>query len=424
MPGHPSEDRPEHVPVVVVGGGQAGLSMSWTLAERGIRHLVLEANHPGHAWAVERWDTFCLVTPNWQCRLPGFPYDGDDPDGFMGRDEIVDYLARYAASFAPPLRCGVTVRRLERVAGGRFRLDTSDGPVTADQVVVATGGYHDPIVPRWAGELDPGLVQIHSSQYQTPTALPDGAVLVVGSGQSGAQVAEDLHLAGRQVHLCLGDAPRVARRYRGRDVVAWLDLMGFYDLPVERHPLKERVRDNTNHYVTGRDGGRDIDLRLRAREGMRLYGRFEHGTGTQFRFGGGVREKLDAADKVSADIKRSIDRFIAEQGVAAPEEPPYLPVWSPGPDRLSLDAAARRIRAIVWCIGFTMNFRWIGPDVLDPRGTPIHHRGVTNEPGLYMLGLPWMHSWGSGRFSGVARDAAYLAERIAARCLAEPSDAR
>ncbi len=409
-----------HLPVVVVGGGQAGLSMSRILSERGIRHLVLEANRPGHAWGAERWDTFCLVTPNWQCRLPGFPYDGDDPDGFMGRDEIVAYLDRYVRSFDPPLRCGVTVRRLDRLPEGGFRLDTTDGIVTADQVVVATGGYHDPIVPSWADGLDPGLLQLHSSQYRTPEALPDGAVLVVGSGQSGAQIAEDLHLAGREVHLCLGDAPRVARRYRGRDVVAWLDLMGFYDLPVERHPLRERVRDNTNHYVTGRDGGRDIDLRLRAAEGMKLYGRFEHGAGTRFRFGGGVREKLDAADKVSEDIKRSIDRYIAEHDVAAPEEAPYRPVWVPGPDTLSLDAAEARIRAVVWCIGFTMNFRWIGPDVLDGRGAPIHQRGVTAEPGLYLLGLPWLHSWGSGRFSGVARDAAFLADRIAAAPVAEP----
>ena len=168
IPGPIPGPIPGHVPVVIVGGGQAGLSMSWILTERGIRHLVLEANRPGHVWATERWDTFCLVTPNWQCRLPGFPYDGDDPDGFMRRDEIVDYLERYAASFEAPLRCGVTVRQLDRVAGGRFRLDTSDGPVTADQVVVATGGYHDPIVPRWAGALDPGLVQIHSSQYRAP----------------------------------------------------------------------------------------------------------------------------------------------------------------------------------------------------------------------------------------------------------------
>ena len=409
-----------HLPVVVVGGGQAGLSMSQILAERGIRHLVLEARQPGHVWSTERWDTFCLVTPNWQCRLPGFPYDGDDPDGFMGRDEIVAYLGRYVRSFDPPLRCGVTVRQLARLPDGGFRLDTTDGVVTADQVVVATGGYHDPIVPRWADGLDPGVLQLHSSQYRTPADLPDGAVLVVGSGQSGAQIAEDLHLAGRQVHLCLGDAPRVARRYRGRDVVAWLDLMGFYDLPVESHPLRERVRDNTNHYVTGRDGGRDIDLRLRAAQGMTLYGRFEHGAGTQFRFGSGVREKLDAADKVSEDIKRSIDRFIAEHDIAAPEEAPYHPVWVPGPDTLSLDAADAGIAAVVWCIGFTMNFRWIGPDVLDERGAPIHRRGVTAEPGLYMLGLPWLHSWGSGRFSGVARDAAFLADRIAAYDPAEP----
>ena len=262
-----------HHAVAVIGGGQAGLSISWYLTRSGIDHVVFEKHRAGHAWRAERWDTFCLVTPNWQCQLPGFPYQGPDPHGFMLRDEIIDYMDAFVASFNPPLREGVTVRNVRANGQHGFMLDATDGLHTADQVVIAAGGYQIPIIPRCAERLSGDIVQIHSSLYRNPDQLPEGAVLVVGSGQSGCQIAEDLHLAGRKVHLCVGDAPRVARRYRGKDVVEWLHLMGYYDLPVHEHPLREGVRDKTNHYVTGRDGGRDIDLRQRALEGMELYGR-------------------------------------------------------------------------------------------------------------------------------------------------------
>jgi len=237
---------------------------------------------------------------------------------------------------------------------------------------------------------------------------------VVGSGQSGCQIAEDLHLEGRPVHLCVGAAPRVARRYRGKDVVEWLHLMGYYDIPVEQHPLKEDVRDRTNHYVTGRDGGRDIDLRHRALEGMRLYGRLAGIEGGELRLVPDLRANLDAADAVSESIKRSIDGFIAKQGIAAPTEAPYVPPWEPKEEIETLDYRAADIRSIVWCIGFRTDFRWIDLPVFDGRGAPQHRRGVTGEEGLYFLGLQWLHSWGSGRFSGVARDAAHLADHIAA----------
>ena len=226
--------------VAVIGGGQAGLSISWYLTQSGIDHVVFEKERAAHAWRAERWDSFCLVTPNWQCQLPGFPYHGPDPHGFMLRDEIVAYMDAFVASFAPPLREGVTVRHLRSDAQHGFMLDATDGIHFADQVVVATGGYQIPIVPRCAERLPADIVQIHSSLYRNPGQLPAGAVLVVGSGQSGCQIAEDLHLAGRKVHLCVGDAPRVARRYRGKDVVEWLHLMGYYDLPVHEHPLRRR----------------------------------------------------------------------------------------------------------------------------------------------------------------------------------------
>ncbi len=412
---------PRDVPVAIVGGGQAGLSMSWHLCRRGIEHVVLERHVPFHAWREERWDSFCLVTPNWQCALPGHPYAGAEPHGFMVREEIIGYLDGFAAAFEAPVRSGVTVQRLTPAAGGGFDIATTMGPLHAAQVVVATGGYHDPILPPDAAELGPAVAQVQSARYRNPGALPPGAVLVVGTGQSGAQIAEDLHLAGRAVHLCVGDAPRVARFYRGRDVVDWLHDMGYYDIPVDRHPLREGVRDKTNHYVTGRDGGRDIDLRRFAREGMRLHGSLASIAGRRIAFRPDLAANLDDADATSERIKRSIDEFVAREGIAAPAEPPYLPPWQPDDDDRALDVRAAGIGSVVWCIGFRSNFRWIEAPVLEPRGTPRHVRGVTEQPGLFFLGLPWLHTWGSGRFSGVARDAEYLAELVARRAPAAVS---
>lgn len=241
------------VGVAIVGGGQAGLAMSHCLGERDVAHVVLERDRLGHDWRERRWDSFCLVTPNWQCDLPGFSYRGTDPHGFMARDEILDYLGAYARSFEPPLREAVEVTRLTREAGGAYELATSDGSLRAEQVVVATGGYHHPLVPAAAAGLPGDVEQVHSSAYRRPQALPDGPVLVVGTGQSGCQIAEDLHLAGRAVHLSVGSAPRVARFYRGRDVTDWLHDMGHYDLPATEHGLGDDIRLQANHYVTGRD---------------------------------------------------------------------------------------------------------------------------------------------------------------------------
>jgi putative flavoprotein involved in K+ transport len=411
-----------HVPVAVIGGGQAGLSISKLLKERGVEHVVLEKHRVAHTWRTERWDSFCLVTPNWQCQLPGFPYAGGDPDGFMVKDEIISYVEAFAASFDPPLYEGVGVTALRAAASGDgFHLTTSAGELTADQVVVAVGGYHTASLPRIAERLPDDLVQLHSSTYQNAQTLPEGAVLVVGSGQSGAQIAEDLHLAGRRVHLCVGRAPRTARWYRGRDVVAWLDMLGYYDLAVESHPLRAGVRDNTNHYVTGRDGGRDIDLRKFALEGMRLHGRLTEVAGTTLRFADDLAENLDRADAVSESIKTTIDRYIEEHRIDAPPEARYSPVWKPHGSERELDLQEAGIAAAVWCVGFRSDYRWIELPIFDGKGYPTHQRGVSSAPGLYFLGLPWQHTWGSGRFSGVARDATYLADRIEERIPADAS---
>ena len=409
-----------HYPVAVVGGGQAGLSVSYCLRERGIEHVVVEGNRVGNEWRERRWDSFCLVTPNWQCKLPGFPYQGDDPDGFMVRDEIIRYLEDYVAFFQPPLVEGVSVTGLRRSPSGVFELATSEGEFTADQVVVATGPYHTPSVPRLAERLPGGVEQIHSSRYRNPEQLPEGGVLVVGTGQSGCQIAEDLHLAGRQVHLAVGSAPRVARFYRGRDCVAWLDDMGYYAKDIGDFDDAGAVRMRVNHYVTGRDGGRDIDLRAFARDGMRLYGRLTGIDGTRLAFADDLKVNLDRADAVAEGIKDSIDAHITAQGIEAPDEARYVPVWEPSEEAASLDLEAAGITSVVWSTGFTRDHRWVEIPAFDGRGYPMHWRGATSTPGLYFLGLPWQYSWGSGRFEAVGRDAEFLANHIdASRRLAD-----
>jgi putative flavoprotein involved in K+ transport len=410
----PSQGDVPHRTVIVVGGGQAGLSISHYLKAACIDHLVIEKATLAHTWRTQRWDTFCLVTPNWQCALPGHPYRGDDPHGFMKKDEIVAYLDGFVAKLDAPVLEHTAVKRVKRQPDGRFAIATSRGDWTADHVVVAAGGYHTPIVPRMAERLPAGIVQLQSSQYRNPQALPDGAVLVVGSGQSGAQIAEDLHLAGRKVYLAVGEAPRCARFYRGRDVVDWLADMRYYDMPVEQHPLREGVRDNTNHYVTGRDGGRDIDLRRFAQEGMELYGRLEDLRDGCLQFAPDLTANLDSADDTYNRINASIDAFIDRQGIGAPPGEPYRPVWRPRHERTSLDLAASGIASVIWCIGFTPDFSWLDAPVFNGRGYPAHTRGITPQAGLYFIGLPWLHTWGSGRFSGIARDAEHVVDAIRA----------
>ncbi|MEA3117207.1 MAG: putative flavoprotein involved in transport, partial [Paraburkholderia sp.] len=304
------------------------------------------------------------------------------------------------------------VSRVKRRDDGSYEVMTTRGEFTADHVVVASGGYHRPIVPRMAERVPAGIIQVQSSEYRNAQALPEGAVLVVGSGQSGAQIAEDLHIAGRKVYLAVGEAPRCARFYRGRDVVDWLADMRYYDMPVEQHPLREGVRDNTNHYVTGRDGGRDIDLRKFAMEGMGLYGLLNDLRAGQLCFAPNLAANLDDADDTYNRINAGIDAFIEKNGIDAPPGSRYQPVWRPSAERTTLDLAQSGITSIIWCIGFTPDFSWLDAPVFNGRGYPSHKRGITPLPGLYFIGLPWLHTWGSGRFSGVARDAAHVVDSI------------
>ena len=405
-----------HYPVIIVGGGQAGLSVSYCLKQRGIEHIIFEKQNIGHEWRSRRWDTFCLVTPNWQCQLPGYPYPGNDPYGFMPKDEIVKYLEDYAASFNPPIKEGVTVTKVSQMETGVFAVSTSIGEYTGDRVIIAVSGYHTPKIPRLAERLPDSIYQIHSSTYKNPESLPAGSVLVVGTGQSGCQIAEDLHLAGTQVHLCVGGAPRSPRLYRGKDAVEWLDKMGYYNLSIDEHPKKETARSNTNHYLTGRDGGREIDLRKFALSGMKLHGRLRSISDNKLlELQDDLQHNLDRADAVAENIKRNIDMFIEKEQIEAPIEPPYRPVWQPEDPELSLDLAAANIQTVIWSTGFGTDFSWIDIPVFNGSGYPSHDRGITSVSGCYFIGLPWLHTWGSARFSGVARDANYIAEHITLR---------
>lgn len=420
----------KHIPVVIVGGGQAGLSVSWYLGRQAIEHLVVEAKTPVHAWSDTRWDNFTLVTPNWHCRLPGYPYAGTDPDGFMKRDEVVEWLNGWLDTFAPPLRTNTRVTRLRQAHSGGFELTllseagSETETVTCDDVVVATGGYPVPVVPPYAPSLDPAVVQLHSEQYRNPEQLPGGAVLVVGTGQSGAQIAEDLHLAGRRVHLAMGKAPRVARFYRGRDCMTWLAEMGVYDIGVQEYPGGQAAREKTNHYVTGRDGGRDIDLREFASQGMNLYGLLENGKDASLEFAPTLRASLDSADAVYNSICQDIDRHIEREGIDAPPTTRYEPVWEPNSEPTSLDLTEAGVTSIIWAIGYRPDYRWIEASVFDGAGRPMQTRGITAVPGLSFIGLPWMYTWGSGRFHGIDRDAAHVAAAIIDRTRPDTNGSR
>ena len=404
-----------HVPVVVVGGGQAGLSTSYGLKQRGIGHVVLEKHRIGHAWREDRWDTFCLVTPNWQCTLPDYPYQGPEPDGFMVKDQIVEYIEGFARMVDPPIHEGVEVIRISQDADGLFHVESTAGDWSADNVVMAISGYHVPSVPRVAERLPLDLHQIHSSLYRNPQQLPEGATLIVGTGQSGAQLAEDLHLAGRKVHIAVGDAPRSPRRYRGKDAIKWLDDMGYYATTVDTHPLGTEVRKKANHYFTGRDGGHEIDLRQFAAEGVKLYGMLDTVDGDTITFRPDLAKNLEAADKVYLRICKMIDDFIAKAGIDAPAAEPYVAPWTVAEEPKSLSLSGENITSVIWSTGFRADFSMVDIPVFDGRGYPGHYRGVTTVPGLYFLGLGWLWTWGSGRFSGIAEDASHVVEQIGTR---------
>lgn len=408
-----------HYSAVVVGGGQAGLSASHYLKKHGIDHVVFERKTVAHKWKNERWDAFCLVTPNWQCQLPDHPYDGADPHGFMVKDEIIAYVDRFVRKVDAPVFEGTSVTSVEKT-GDLFTIVSAAGIVTADSVVLATSLYSRPSVLRAAERLPDHITQIHTADYRNPEQLPQGGVIVVGSGQSGCQIAEDLHLAGRKVHMVTGNAPRCARFYRGRDVVDWLADIGQYDITIAHDGMAKKKHD-TNHYLTGRDGGRDIDLRKFALEGMALYGRMSGVVAGKMLFEPNLKSNLDGADRVYNGINALIDRHIAEKGIDAPEGGPYVPLWQPEGETIELDLDAQGITGVVWATGFTPDWSYVGLPIFDGTGYPVQHHGVTGVDGVYVLGLPWLWTWGSGRFLAVGKDAEYVVDHLALR-LAETAN--
>jgi putative flavoprotein involved in K+ transport len=400
---------------VVVGGGQAGLSVSWHLTQAGRDHVVLDRGKIGDTWR-NRWDNFCLVTPNHLCRLPGFPYDGDDPHGFMHRDQIVAYIERFAANFDPPYRGGVEVKRIAASDGlGRFKFETSEGTLQAENLIVTVGTHQHPNIPAWHGDLSDDILGLHTRDYRNSAQLPDGAVFVVGSGQSGCQVAEDLHRAGREVHIAVGNAGRIPRRYRGRDILDWDVATGYFDLKVHDHPKGTSIRFKAHPHLSGRDGGYTVNLRQMALDGIRLHGKALGVDDGYLRLSGDLALTLDTVDDFCWTEMDGIDDFIAENGLDAPPKEVVPVDWQPEPEPPLLDLTEAGISTVIYATGFHYDFGWIDLPVFDERGYPRYHRGITEIPGLYFCGLHWMETQGSGLFYGVGRDAKYVVEHLSGR---------
>ncbi|HEU0195072.1 MAG TPA: NAD(P)/FAD-dependent oxidoreductase [Streptosporangiaceae bacterium] len=411
----------ETVDTLVIGAGQAGLATSYWLSKAGVEHLVVDRrDRLGGGWQ-DRWDSFCLVAPNFTILLPGMSYDGPDPDGFMTRAEIEKYVAEYAARIEAPVRLGTAVSRLTSSNGGLVA-ETDGGVFEARNVVLATGPYQRPKVPAASDQLPGHIQQLHSHDYRRPEQLADGAVLVVGSGQSGTQIAEELHQAGREVHLAVSKCFSVPRRYRGKDIIWWL-LQAFLHgaevgvpFPTVADLPSPADRFGCIPHVSGKDGGHDINLRRFAREGIRLYGGLESATGPLVRFSDDLAERLTAADnRFEAEFRRLFDAYIGAAGIDAPpdDRPPADDYVPPTATELNLDDAG--IGAVVWATGYRLDFSWVDLPVLDEWGYPRHTRGVTTHPGLYAVGLRWLHSEPSSVFAGVGADAAHIVEHLAAR---------
>ena len=404
--------------VIIIGAGQGGLCISYCLSDHGIDHVVLEREVLGDSWSRRRWDSFALVTPNWTIRLPGAEYQGPDPDGFMRRDDFAAYLARWARRFGCPIRTGVAATGLGQGANGRLCVDTVDGPLEAPAVVVATGTMQTPRRPALAEFVSPRIGQVDAETYRNPGDLAPGSVLVVGSGQTGGQIADELRLAGRRVLLSAGGAGRVPRRYRGRDCVAWLDELGFFDrTPDMLESPAQRFRAEVQ--VSGARGGRTIGLHRLRRDGVELFGRLTAADGKKMRFADDLRHNMENADRFARKFQEGVDAFVERNGIDAPlptddeldGEPPDDD-WSV-PHRPSIDLGDEQVTTIVWATGFSYDFSWIDLPVRDGMGYPVTERGATCVPGLYFMGLNWMVTRKSGLLYGVGDDARHVAAHIA-----------
>jgi putative flavoprotein involved in K+ transport len=403
---------PERVETLIIGGGQAGLTMSHRLKQRGLSHLVLERHRIAERWRSERWDGLRFQFPNWSVRLPDFSYPRDDPDAFATAADIVAFIEAYAAFVAPPIRCGVAVTAL-RQHGDGFVAATPDGAIAARNVVVATGPYQYPLQPDLLRD-EAGLFQLHASRYANPQQLPDGAVLVVGGGASGAQIADELARAGRRVFLAVGQHTRMPRRYRGHDLTWWFEKLRLFDmLPEQRGPVR------VNPAITGAYGGRTIDFRDFAAQGITLVGRVTAARDGVLDIASGLADNLAQGDLGYSTLLDMMDEYVRKRGLDLPEDPAAR-AMRPDPPCVTepvrrLDLRGLNINAVIWATGYGLDFGWIDIPVLDGNGEPIHRGGITEVPGLYFLGLQWLSRMKSAFLSGVGDDAATLADHIAAR---------
>lgn len=397
--------------VLVVGGGQAGLAMSEHLGDRGVPHLVLERHRIAERWRSERWDSLVANGPAWHDRFPGLEFFDVDPDAFAPKEQVADYFVAYAEKIGAPIRCGVEVTSVRRNVGRPgFRVETADGSIEAQAVVAATGPFQRPVVPPIVPDGAVPL-QIHSSAYRNPAQLPHGAVLVVGAGSSGVQIADELRRSGRQVYLSVGPHDRPPRSYRGRDFCWWLGVLGLWD--AETPP---QGAEHVTIAVSGAHGGHTVDFRALAAHGVELVGRtasFDHGT---LRFAPDLAENIAGGDATYLSLLDAADAYVERNGLDLPEEPEAR-ILGPDPDcvtdpLLELDLARTGVTSIIWATGFVTDYGWLQVDAFDENGRPQHRRGVSSEPGIYFLGLPWLSRRGSSFIWGVWHDARHLADHI------------
>ena len=402
--------------VAIIGAGQAGLATSYYLSQSGIEHVVLDRATVADSWRSRRWDSFTLNIPNWSFTLPGFTYDGPDPDGFMTREAIVERFTRYAGVIGAPVEEGIDVTALAQTADGTYLLTTTAGPISARAAVVATGAYQRRHVP--ANALDASILQITTDEYRHARQLEEGGVLVVGSGQSGCQIAEDLIEDGRRVWLATGSCGWMPRRYRGRDNVAWRMDMRMFDETVEQ--LGHATRHACPPIQTGVGRDRDLNLRTLHDAGVTLTGRLLGGEGTTVRLADDLPQNAARGDEFARRFIEKVESYIRDVNIEAPVPLPFKAMTAIDQAPTELDLAAERIATVIWATGFSLDFGWIELDLNIRDGYPEQTQGVTRYPGLYFMGLQLMHTRKSGLIFGVGEDAAHVAARVAAHLGAEP----
>jgi len=403
----------ERTGTIVVGGGQAGLAISHCLTDRGHEHRVLERGRIGERWRSERWDSLRLLTPNWMSRLPGWSYSGPEPDGFMSRGEVVDFLAGYARSFGAPVVEGTTVLSAASRPDG-WRVVSDQGTWEASHLVVASGHCDTPRIPGLAGDIDPRVCQLAVTGYRNPRRLPPGGVLVVGASATGARLAGELAGAGRDVVLAVGRHNRLPRRYRGRDILWWLDRMGVLDRSIADMPSPAAARREPSLQLVGGPEGGDVDLGSLAARGVRLAGRLVGADGSRVRFASDLLATVAEADGRLGRTLDRIDRFAAAHGMAREDGAPRpAPLSLPDAGPEELDLAREGISTVLWATGFRRAYPWLPAGVLDGCGEIRQERGRAAAPGLYVLGLQFMTRRRSSFIDGVGRDAEEIAERIA-----------